>query len=92
MLLVMERMQQSLTSLVEKYPNIPMCVKLPMLLDVSRGLWYLHSPTVHQDLSPNKILLTSEFAAKISDLGVAKVIRADENLNSSRVQKQEKRE
>ena len=41
--LVMERMQESLTSLAEKYPNIPMFVKLSMLLDVSRGLWYLHS-------------------------------------------------
>ena len=59
--LVMEWMQESLTSLVEKYRNIPMCVKLSMLVDVSRGLWYLHShspPIVHRDLSPNNILLT----------------------------------
>ena len=79
-LLVMERMQESLTSVVEKYPNIPMYVKLSMLLDVSRGLWYLHThhpPIVHQDLSPNNVLLTSQFVAKISDLGVAKVIQAD---------------
>ena len=80
--LVMERMQESRTSLVEIYPNIPICVKLSMLLDVSRGLWYLHShmhnpPIVHRDLSPNNILLTNQFVAKISDLGVAKVIRAD---------------
>jgi len=32
---------------------------------------------VHQDLSPNNILLTSQFVAKISDLGVAKMIKAD---------------
>ena len=85
--LVMERMQESLTSLVEKYPNIPMCVKLSMLLDVSRGLWYLHShnpPIVHRDLSPNNILLTSLFVAKISDLGVAKVISADSKKTSTR--------
>ena len=85
--LVMERMQESLTSLVEKYPNIPMCVKLSMLLDVSRGLWYLHShnpPIVHRDLSPNNILLTSQFVAKISDLGVAKVIRADSKKTKTR--------
>lgn len=78
--LVMERMQESLTSVVEKYPNIPMYVKLSMLLDVSRGLWYLHGhhpPIVHRDLSPNNVLLTSQFVAKISDLGVAKVIQAD---------------
>ena len=78
--LVMERMQESLTSVVKKYPNIPMYVKLSMLLDVSRGLWYLHGhhpPIIHRDLSPNNVLLNSQFVAKISDLGVAKVIQAD---------------
>ena len=86
--LVMERMQESLTSVVEKYPNIPMYVKLSMLLDVSRGLWYLHAhhpPIVHRDLSPNNVLLTSQFVAKISDLGVARVIQADSKKTKTRV-------
>jgi len=64
-----------------------MSVKLSMLLDVSRGLWYLHShnpPIIHRDLSPNNILLTSQFVAKISDLGVAKVIRADSKKTKTR--------
>ena len=88
--LVMERMQESLTSVVEKYPNIPMYVKLSMLLDVSRGLWYLHThhpPIVHRDLSPNNVLLTRQFqhfVAKISDLGVAKVIQADSKKTKTR--------
>ena len=85
--LVMERMQESLTSVVEKYPNIPMYVKLSMLLDVSRGLWYLHAhdpPIVHRDLSPNNVLLTRQFVAKISDLGVAKVIQADSKKTKTR--------
>ena len=85
--LVMERMQESLTSVVEEYPNIPMYVKLSMLLDVSRGLWYLHAhrpPIVHRDLSPNNVLLTSQFVAKISDLGVAKVIQADSKKTNTR--------
>ena len=85
--LVMERMQESLTSVVEKYPNIPMYVKLSILLDVSRGLWYLHAhhpPIVHRDLSPNNVLLTSQFVAKISDLGVAKVIQADSKKTKTR--------
>ena len=85
--LVMERMQESLTSVVEKYPNIPMYVKLSMLLDVSRGLWYLHThhpPIIHRDLSPNNVLLTSQFVAKISDLGVAKVIQADSKKTKTR--------
>ena len=32
---------------------------------------------VHRDLSPNNVLLTAHHVAKISDLGVAKVITAD---------------
>ena len=85
--LVMERMQDSLRSAVEKYPNIPLYMKLSVLLDVSRGLWYLHAhqpPIVHRDLSPNNVLLTSQFVAKISDLGVAKVIQADSKKTKTR--------
>ena len=64
-----------------------MCVKLSILVDVSRGLWYLHShnpPVIHRDLSPNNVLLTSQFVAKISDLGVAKVIEADSKKTKTR--------
>ena len=85
--LVMERMQESLTALVKRQLNIPMYVKLSILLDVSRGLWYLHShnhPIVHRDLSPNNVLLTSNYVAKISDLGVAKVIKADSKKTKTR--------
>ena len=85
--LVMERLQGSLTSVVKKYPNIPMYKKLSVLLDVSRGLWYLHThhpPIIHRDLSPNNVLLTSQFVAKISDLGVAKVLRAEGKNSNTR--------
>ena len=44
------------------------------------GLCYLHNhdpPIVHCKLSPNNILLTAHRVTKISDLGVAKVIKAD---------------
>ena len=78
--LVMECMEESLTSLVKRLLNISLSLKLSILLDISKGLWYLHShemPIVHRDLSPNNILLTNQLVAKISDLGVAKVIQAD---------------
>ena len=84
--LVMERIQGNLTSLV---PNIPTKIKLSILLDVSRGLWYLHShhpPIVHCSLSPNNILLTSQFVAKLGDLAVTKVIQANEKMNVMRPQ------
>ena len=75
--LVMEWMQESLTSVVEKYHNIPMYRTESCLC-----YWYLHShhPTiVHRDFSPNNVLFTivMQFVAKISDLGVAKVIQVD---------------
>ena len=55
-------------------------IKYSIVHDVSLGLCYLHNhdpPIVHRDLSPNNVLLTAHHVAKISDLGVAKVIKAD---------------
>ena len=78
--MVMEMMADSLTSFVDKYEKIPVHIKYSIVHDVSLGLCYLHNhdpPIVHRDLSPNNILLTAHHVAKISDLGVAKVITAD---------------
>jgi len=78
--MVMEMMVDSLTSLVDKHEKIPVHIKYSIVHDVSLGLCYLHNhdpPIVHRDLSPNNILLTTHHVAKISDLGVAKVIKAD---------------
>ena len=78
--MVMEKMQHSLRDLVEKYDNIPLNVKLSILDEVCLGLRYLHSrnpPIVHRDLTPNNILLSYRLEAKITDLGVAKVMRSD---------------
>jgi len=77
--MVMEMMADSLTSFVEKH-QIPIHMKLSIVHDVSLGLCYLHNhdpQIVHRDLSPNNILLTAHHVAKISDLGVAKVIKVD---------------
>ena len=75
--MVMEKMQDSVTSLIEKHDNIPLLVKLSILHDVSLSLRYLHDHdpvVIHRDLSPNNILVTSHLEAKITDLGVAKVM------------------
>ena len=85
-ILVMEKMAESLRSALERYPNIPMQIKLPILLDVSLGLRYLHSQKiVHRDLSSNNILLTTLLRAKISDLGVAKVVRDDSKKSLTKI-------
>ena len=77
--MVMEMMANSLTSLVVKH-KIPVHIKFSIVHDVSLGLCYLHNhdpPIIHRDLSPNNVLLTAHYVAKISDLGVAKVIKAN---------------
>ena len=80
--IVMEKMKYSVTSLIEKHENIPLMVKLLILHDVSLGLNYLHGHVpqiVHRDLSSNNILLSRYLEAKITDLGVAKVMMTGNN-------------
>ena len=80
--MIMEKMQESVSSLVNRHDNIPLLVKLSILHDASLGLRCLHGrepPILHRDISPNNILLTSYLQAKISDLGVAKAIMIESN-------------
>ena len=86
--MVMEMMADSLTSFVDKHEKIPVHIKYSIVHDVSLGLCYLHNhdpPIVHRDLSPNNVLLTAHHVAKISDLGVAKVIKADSKKTMTKV-------
>jgi len=81
-------MQHSLRGLVENYPNIPLNVKLSILDEVCLGLRYLHSrnpPIVHRDLTSNNILLGRSLEAKITDLGVAKVMQTDGKMTMTKV-------
>ena len=88
-IMVMELMNTSLTSFMKnKQSNIPMKTKISILHDVSLGLRYLHAGkpvVIHRDLSSNNVMLTSHLVAKIGDLGVAKVIRADSRQIRSRL-------
>ena len=87
--MMMELMADSLTHYVKK-PNISMKMKASILYDVAFGLNYLHSynpPIIHRDLSPNNILLSRDSVAKISDLGVAKVVQADSKATQTMLTK-----
>ena len=76
--LVMEKMEYSLTEYLENHKkgSIPEHKVLGILLDVSRGLVYLHEDMMvaHRDLSSNNILLSADLSAKIADLGSARVL------------------
>ncbi len=73
--LIMECLHTDLHTLIESHSNIPLSVKLLILLDASHGLLYLHTcvpPIVHRDLTASNILLTDDLRAKIGNLGMSK--------------------
>ena len=75
--LIMERLHIDLEKFLKR-PQIPLSIKLSILLDVSSGLLYLHTqlekPLIHRDLTAGNILLTKDARAKIADLGVSKIV------------------
>ena len=82
--LVMEFLHCTLSECLERYGVLQERVSLGILDDVATGLCYLHGhrpPIVHRDLSANNVLLSSNMGAKISDLGVAKIL----NMTPSRM-------
>ena len=76
-ILVMEFLPINLTSCIKQYDILPKEISYSILHDVALGLCYLHSqtpPIIHRDLSSNNVLLTPNMTAKISDLGVARIL------------------
>ena len=51
------------------------------------GFYDRASPIIHRDLSPNNILLSYDSVAKISDLGVARVVKAGTKNTKSKLTK-----
>ena len=75
--LVMEKLETSLHEKLETEKNISLDIKLSILVDVAKGLAYLHGrspPIIHRDLTARNILITTSGVAKITDLGMAKII------------------
>ena len=76
-IMIMEFLPTNLSSCIEKYGILPSDISYSVLHDVILGLHYLHSqtpPIIHRDLSSNNVLLTTYMNAKISDLGVARIL------------------
>ncbi len=75
--MVMEYLHTTLANCLDRYGILPDEITYGILRDAALGLRYMHeqSPAViHRDLSANNILLTADMSAKISDLGVAKIL------------------
>ena len=75
--MVLEFLQASLSRFLETHPEVPLLFKQRILLDVTVGLRFLHErtpPIIHRDLTANNVLLTEDLRAKISDLGVARIL------------------
>ena len=86
--LVMEMMECSLTGFTKKYEKdeIPLHVKVSILLDISQGLEFFHGQgIIHRDLSSNNVLMTKYCVAKIADLGVAKVMNHSQTKTQTQV-------
>ena len=76
-IMIMGFLSTNLTSCIEKFGLLPSDISYSILHDVILGLHYLHShtpPIIHRDLSSNNVLLNSYMNAKISDLGVARIL------------------
>ena len=87
-ILVMEFLPTSLTVCIEKRGILPMETSCTILHDVALGLYYLHKqeePIVHQDLSSNNVLLTTNMRGKISDLGLASTLKIPSHTTGIRM-------
>ena len=74
-ILVMEFLPTNLTSCIEQYGILPKEISYSILHDVAMGLQYLHyHAIIHRNLYSNKILITSNMRAKITDIGMATFI------------------
>ena len=76
-ILVMEFLPTTLARCIDTYGVLPEEVSYSILHNVALGLDHLHSqipPIIHRDLSANNVLLTPNVTAKISDLGVARIL------------------
>ena len=76
-LIVSEHLSMSLSNALQRFQDLPDVVCRSMVLDVARGLQYLHSLSPsqpHGNLSANSVLITTNFRAKINYLGICNAV------------------
>lgn len=73
-------MPKSLHQFLEEETHIAVSRKCSILLDIARGLQYLHDqspPIVLGCLTTKNVLLINDIVAKISNFGVSRIVHAD---------------
>jgi serine/threonine protein kinase len=74
--IIMELMHENLSHLLKRTSSLPLYCEVNITHDIARALAYLHEafspPIVHRDLSSNNILISKDYRAKVTDLGVSK--------------------
>ena len=75
-ILLMELMEENLTNFLEKLTKpLPYNAQLDICHDIALALAYLHSNAIiHRDLCSNNVLLIEGIRAKVTDLGMSKMI------------------
>ena len=76
-LIVSEHVSMSLSNALQRFQDLPDVVGRSMVLDVARGLQYLHSLSPsqpHGNLSANSVMITTHFRAKINYLGICNAV------------------
>ncbi len=85
----MEKLKCNLVEFLIDNPKADLKMKLSILRDVTGGLVYLHEhdpPVVHRDLTAMNVLLTETNQAKITDVGVSKLMDAQAMMASRHTQ------
>ncbi|KAL4612166.1 hypothetical protein ACB092_08G179500 [Castanea dentata] len=63
--------------------------RIQIALETARGLVYLHeecsTQIIHCDIKPQNILLDDSFSARISDFGLAKLLKTDQSRTATRI-------
>ena len=81
-LLIMEFMSRgSLTSLIKREEKISLRRKLEMACHIASGMRKLHARhMIHRDIRSDNILVNENYVAKIGDMGIARMMEANNHL------------
>lgn len=82
-ILLMELMDESLSSFLDRCHNpLPIYIQIDLCYDVVQALSYLHSNGfVHRNLTGKNVLVCAGSRAKVTDFGMAKMIRSQQASN-----------